>query len=145
MKWCKVIIYVILHVKRKTFLILAVFPCLLIHDKIKDGGQDGDHRPPAAPPSIKYISSCQSLSTESKIVSKYYNISENHRGEGLHQSLLVPWWGYDFSLRVRPRVKSPQHWETEKGLLKGYFRWLCSTLDDLRRFKVTLGTKITWG
>ena len=45
--------------------------------------QDGDHcwwrhRPPAAPPPIKYTSTCrehQRLSTEAKIVSKYCNIS----------------------------------------------------------------------
>ena len=66
---------VILHVKRKKLLIHTVFTRFLILDKIQDGGQDGDHvwwrhRPSAAPPSIKYISSCredQRLSTEGKI------------------------------------------------------------------------------
>ena len=40
------------------------------------------HRPPAAPPPIKYTSSCwedQSLSTEGKIVSKYFNISKTQK------------------------------------------------------------------
>ena len=55
---------VILHVKRKKLLIHTVFTWFLILDKIQDGGQDGDHvwwrhRPSAAPPPIKYISSCR--------------------------------------------------------------------------------------
>ena len=52
-------ICVILHVKRKKLPFLAVLTRFLILDKIQDGGQDGDHvwwrhRPPAAPPPIKY-------------------------------------------------------------------------------------------
>ena len=69
---------VILHVKRKKILIYTVFIWFLILDKIQVGGQDGDHiwwrqRPSAAPPPIKYTSSCredQRLSTEGKMVSK---------------------------------------------------------------------------
>ena len=57
------------------------FYLIFILDKIQDGDQDGDrvwwrHSPPAAPPSIKYTSTCredQRLSTEGKIVSKYWN------------------------------------------------------------------------
>ena len=70
---------VILHVKLKKLPVHAVFPWFLILGKI----QVGDpvwwrHRPPAAPPPLKYTSSCwedQRLSSESKIVSKYCNIS----------------------------------------------------------------------
>ena len=106
---------VILNVKRKKLLILTVFTWFLMLDKIQDGGQDGGHvwwrhRPSAAPPPIKYTSSCregQRLSTEGKIVSKYCNISKS-QGEGgggvdgtpsLYHSL-------GMTLRVRPRVKT---------------------------------------
>ena len=34
---------VILHVRRKTLLLLTVFTLSLILDKIQDCGQDGDH------------------------------------------------------------------------------------------------------
>ena len=52
---------VIVHVKQLPFL--AVITWFLILGKIQDGGQDGDHcwwrhRPPAAPPFVKYTSSC---------------------------------------------------------------------------------------
>ena len=76
---------VILNAKNKKKLpILAVFTWSLTLFKIQDGGQDGDHcwwrhRPPAAPPPIKYTSffrEDQWLSTEGKIVSKYCNISK---------------------------------------------------------------------
>ena len=65
---------VILHVKRKKLLIHSVFTWFLILDKIQDGDHVWwRHRPPAAPPPIKYTSFCredQRLSTEGKIVSK---------------------------------------------------------------------------
>ena len=73
---------VILQVKRK--LILTVFTWFLILDKIQDGNHVWWlHRPPAAPPPIKYNSSYredQRLSTEGKIVSKYCNISKTQGG-----------------------------------------------------------------
>ena len=61
---------------------LAVLTWFLILGKIQDGGQDGNHcwwrhRPPVAPPPIKYTSACweyQRLSTEDKILSKYCNL-----------------------------------------------------------------------
>ena len=54
---------VIFHVNHKTLPFLAVLSWFLILGKIQGGGQDGDHcwwrhRPPAAPPPIKYTSSC---------------------------------------------------------------------------------------
>ena len=63
---------------------LSIFTWSLILLKIQDGGQDGDHfwwrhRPPAAPPPIKYTSffgEDQWLSTEGKIFSKHCNISK---------------------------------------------------------------------
>ena len=64
--------------------ILAVLTVFLTLGKIQDGGQDGDHvwwrhRPPSAPPPIKRASCCredQRLSSNAKISSKHYNISE---------------------------------------------------------------------
>ena len=66
---------VILYVKRKKNIIPTAFTWFLILDKIQDGDHVWwRHRLPAAPPPIKYTSSCredQKLSTEGKIVSKY--------------------------------------------------------------------------
>ena len=84
---------------------LAVLPWFLILGKIQDSGQDGDHcwrrhRSPAAPPPIKYTSSCrndQRLSTEGKIVSKYCNISKTLGGVSSTPPPLVPRWGYEFA------------------------------------------------
>ena len=101
--WCKVIIYVLFYtLSAKNLIILTVFTWFLILDKIQDGGQDGDHvwkryRPPAAPPPIKYTSCCredQRLSTEGKIVSKYWNISKAEGGSFNPPSPLAR-WGYD--------------------------------------------------
>ena len=92
---------VILQVKgKKIIFILSVsISWFLILDKIQDGDHVWwRHRPPAAPPPIKYTWSCredQRLSTEGKIVSKYCNISKT-RG-GVRQPPLVPRWGYDFA------------------------------------------------
>ena len=121
MKLCKVraffkYSFVTLHVKHKKLPFLAVFPWFLILSKSQDGSQDGDHcewrhSPPAAPPSIKYTSSCwedQRLSAEGKIVSKYCNISQHNSGEGFHQPPPPPaplYHGGGMNLRVRPRVK----------------------------------------
>ena len=74
---------VILHVKRQKVLFLTVFTWFLILDKIQNGGHVWwRHRPSAAPPPIKYTSSCredQGVSTEGKIVSKYCDISKTQR------------------------------------------------------------------
>ena len=102
---------VILHVKRKKLLVLTVFTWFLILDKIQNGGHVWwRHRPSAAPPPIKYTSSCredQRVSTEGKIVSKYCDIS-NSQG-----SFLPTPASYNrgllrgvMTLRVRPRVKT---------------------------------------
>ena len=87
----------IFHVKCKKISIFTVFTSFLILDKIQDGVW-WHQRPPAAPPPIKYTSSCredQRLSTEGKIVSKYCNISKTQGG--VHQPPLVPLWGYEFA------------------------------------------------
>ena len=59
----------------------------------------GDVTGPAAPPLIKYTSSCredQKLSTDDKIVSKYCNISKTLGGGGGGPfTPLVPLWGYE--------------------------------------------------
>ena len=75
---------VILHVKDKKLPILSVFTRFLFLGKIQDGHFWGRHRPPAAPPPIKYGSSCwedETLFNEGKIFSKYSNISKP-RGRG---------------------------------------------------------------
>ena len=127
MKLCKVraffkYSFVTLHVKHKKLPFLAVFPWFLILSKSQDGSQDGDHcewrhSPPAAPPSIKYTSSCwedQRLSAEGKIVSKYCNISQHNSGEGFHQPPPPPplYHGGGMNLRVRPRVKLTNIWNS---------------------------------
>ena len=74
---------IILHVKNKKWSFIEVLTWFIILGKIKNGGQNGDHcwcrhRPPAAPPPIKCTLSCweeQRLSTEGKIVWKYYKIT----------------------------------------------------------------------
>ena len=62
---------VVLLVKRKKLLIVTVFTCFLVLEKIQDGDQIWwRHRPPAVPPRIKNTSSYregQKLSTEGKI------------------------------------------------------------------------------
>ena len=75
---------VILRFKHKKWPFIGVLTWFLILGKIQNGGQNGDHcwcrhRPPAAPPPIKYTSSCwedQRLSTKGKIGSKYCSISK---------------------------------------------------------------------
>ena len=101
---------VILHVKGKKLPFLVVLTWFLILDINQDGGQDGDHvwwrhRPPSAPPPIKYTSSCwedQRLSTEGKIVSKYCNISKT-LGRGPPPSTTVGVW---ICVYVRGLMKS---------------------------------------
>ena len=69
---------VIFHVKQKKSPFLVVLPWFLNLGEIQDGDHCWwRHRPPAAPPLIKYSFSCredQRLSTEGKIVSEYSNI-----------------------------------------------------------------------
>ena len=94
---------VIFHIEHKK-IFLAVLSWFLILGKIQGGGQDGDHcwwrqRPPAAPPPLKYTSSCwedQRFSTKGKIVLKYCSISKTP-GRGSIHPLLVPRWGYEFA------------------------------------------------
>ena len=96
---------VILHTKHKKLPFIAVLTRLLILGKIQDGDQCWwRHSPPAAPPSIKYTSSCwedQRLPTEGKIVSKYCNISKTMgRGSTPPPSL---YYDKDINLRVYAR------------------------------------------
>ena len=71
---------VTLHVRHRKLPFIAILTWFLILGKIQDGDHCWwRHRPPAAPPPIKYTSSCwedQRFSTEGKIVSKYCNISK---------------------------------------------------------------------
>ena len=75
--------------------------------------------PPAAPPPIKYTSSCtedQRLSTEGKNVSKHCNISKalEEGWEGsIHPPSLVPRWGYDVFLQtIDAKAYKKTHLET---------------------------------
>ena len=81
---------------------LAVFTCFLILDKFQDGGQDGNHiwwrpRPPVAPPTIKFISSCRE-DQRLFIKEKSFRNTETYRKlrGGVPSTPLVPRWGYDF-------------------------------------------------
>ena len=75
---------VIFHVKQKKSPFLVVLPWFLSLGEIQDGDHCWwRHRPPAAPPLIKYSLSPredQRLSTEGKIVSEYSNIPKPLRG-----------------------------------------------------------------
>ena len=101
---------VILHVEHKKLPFTAILTWFLILGKIQDGGQEGDHswwrhRPPAAPPPIKYTSSCwenQRLFVKDKIVSKYCNISKTLGRGSINPRL---YHGAGMILLVRPRVK----------------------------------------
>ena len=105
----------ILHVKHKKLPFIAILTLFLILGKIQDGSQDGQHcwwrhRPQAAPPPMKYTSSWweeQRLSSKSKIVSKYCNLSKT-LGGGPSTNYHPPsplYYDGGINLRVRPRVK----------------------------------------
>ena len=86
---------VTLHVRHRKLPFIAILTWFLILGKIQDGDHCWwRHRPPAAPPPIKYTSSCwedQRFSTEGKIVSKCCNISKTlGSGSFPPPPLLVP-------------------------------------------------------
>ena len=80
-------------------------------------------RPPAAPPPIKYTSSCredQRRSTEGKIVSKYCNLSKT-QGEGGSipppSDPLVPRRGYGFNCTSEGKgtcISNTTYWENSQ-------------------------------
>ena len=109
---------VILDVKHEKQLILKLFNWFLILGKINPRWRPRwdhvlwRHKPPAAPPTIKYTSPCredQRLFTEGKIVSKYCNISKTW-GRGFIKHTPPPplYHGGGMTLRVRPRVNKPK-------------------------------------
>ena len=115
-QWCKVIIFVILHVKRKNCLFLLFSPKNLMFDKIQDGCQGGDHvwwrqRPPAAPPPIKYTSSCREKMKGFPLKAKSFRNTAMYQklkeGGGGQSTPLVLRWG--MTLRVCPRVNASFH------------------------------------
>ena len=85
---------VVLLVKRKKLLIVTVFTCFLVLEKIQDGDHVWwRHRPPAVPPRIKYTSSCregQKISIEGKI-----EIRGGPSTPTPPPRPIVPRWGYD--------------------------------------------------
>ena len=100
LKSCKVLIYV-LSIKKLPFLTTLTW--FLILGKIQVCGQGDDHCrrhwPPAAPPSIKYASSCREderLSSEGKIFSTLSNI---------YKKFLEPRWGYEFACGIRGLIQ----------------------------------------
>ena len=117
---------VILHVKYKKIPFIAILTWFLILGKIKDGDHCWwPHLPSAAPPPIKYTSSCwegQRLSTKGKIVSKYCNISKTLGSTPPPPppppppTPLVPQCGYEFtcSLRVTLLIKSTDGRKNQK-------------------------------
>ena len=118
---------VIFHVKHKKLPFLAVLSWFLILGKIQDGDHCWwRHRPPAAPPPIKYTSSCwedQSLSTEGKIVWKYGNISKILRSGSINQQPPCTTVGVWICVYVRGLISMTFSW-TWKLVLPGCF--LCS-------------------
>ena len=93
---------VIVHVKHKKLLFLAVLTWFLILGQIQDGDHCWwRHRPPVAPPPIKYTSSCwedQRLSSEGKIASKYCNISKSLGRRPITTWICVYVWGLKYFL-----------------------------------------------
>ena len=108
---------VMFHVKHNKNHHFSALTWLLILGEIQDCGQDGNHcwwshRPPTAPPPIKYASSFREdkrLSTENKIVSQYCHKMKT-LGGGVSISL-PPTLYHDrgLNLRVRQRVKFHEH------------------------------------
>ena len=102
MEWYKVLIY---KLSTKKLPFIPILTWFLVLGKIQDGNHCWwRHKPPAAPPSIKYTLSCwenQRLSTYGKIVSKYCNISKTLGRDSIHPPR---YHGGDMNLLVRPRV-----------------------------------------
>ena len=105
-------LWVILHVKRKKLLILTIFTCFLILDKIQDGGQDDDHvwwrqGPLAAPPPVKYIPHHVKKIKGFPLKAKLFWNSATYqklKGGSISPSPHL-YQGGGMTLRVRPRVK----------------------------------------
>ena len=86
-------------------------------------------RPPAAPPPIKYTSSCredQRRSTEGKIVSKYCNLSKTQGEGGVHHpnppppTPLVPRRGYGFNCTSEGKdtcMSNTTYWENSQTVV----------------------------
>ena len=114
MKWYKGLIYVLFYTSStKTSPSIAILTWFLILGKIQVGGQDGDHccwrhRPPAAPPPIKYTSHCwedQRLSTKSKIVPKHCNIPKTLVRDSINPPPPPLYHVGGMNMSVCPRVK----------------------------------------
>ena len=103
MEWYEVLIY---KLSTKKLPFIPILTWFLVLGKIQDGNHCWwRHKPPAAPPSIKYTFSCwenQRLSTYGKIVSKYCNISKTLGRDSIHPP--PRYHGGDMNLLVRPRV-----------------------------------------
>ena len=109
-----VYICVIFHVKHKKLSFLSVLTWFLILGKIQHGGKNGKycwwrHRPPAAPPPIKYI--CVILLRRSKAFHQRWNHFKilqhiKNSGEGFHPSPLPldHSAGINLLVHVCPRV-----------------------------------------
>ena len=114
---------VILYVKHKQISFFAVLTWFLIHGKIKNRGQDGDHcwwrhRSPVVPPPIKYISSYwedQKLST-----------GKSFRNTATYQKLS---WGVLSFPPIPPPPSVPRWGMNLRGIIKIYLKKMCSQLN----------------
>ena len=144
MKWRKVFIYVILHVKHEKIPIYRGCNLIVVHCWWR-------HRPTATLLPIKYTSSFwkdQRFSTESKIVLKYCNISKILT-RGSINSPPPPGPLYHFggmNLRVRPRVKKNVRIGLQRGdyLFQSAFTYLISELQYFNCNFIILGTLKLW-
>ena len=112
----------------------------LIFDKIQDGCQDGDHvwrrhRPPTAPPPIKYTSSCR------ENIKGFPLKANTFRNTAMYQKLkggsITLYHGGGMTLRVCPKVNASFHC-SEKVII--FNEWKSRSLRWNRRSLLRLMT-----
>ena len=133
-------LFVIEHVKRKKLLTLIVFTWFLILERIQDGDHVWwRHRLPAAPPRIKYTSSCR----EDQRLSSFPLKAKSFRNTGTYQKLKVEvpltpppptlYHGRSMTLRVRPRVNKLTYKKSFDFLETRRIMWRFLTDDSKRQ------------
>ena len=116
----------------------------LIFDKIQDGCQDGDHvwrrhRPPIAPPPIKYTSSCRKNSKGFPLKAKSFRNTAMYQKlkDGFNQPPPPLYHGGSMTLRVCPKVNASFHC-SEKVII--FNEWKSRSLRWNRRSLLRLMT-----